>query len=298
MSIIVRATQGLRPTAGRDERRRAPSAGAALDQSPAPEPADAPAVGEPFARESAGSGRRVPSFPLDFTALKRAGVAYPEGLKSRLAEELRLIKRRLFRDVGATAEEASVERPNNTIVVTSARSNEGKTFTSVNLALSIAMGERRKVVLIDGDPIRRSLSTLLGVADRPGLTDALRHEGRRDPLDSLLDCYEQALFVLPAGTAQNSAADIFSGERMASLLIRAASMVGDGLVIIDAPPVLTTSESLALAHQAGRVLMVVAAGRTSRSAIGAALDRLEMDERISLVLNRQPPHLSPADLNY
>jgi hypothetical protein len=58
------------------------------------------------------------------------------------------------------------------------------------------------------------------------------------------------------------------------------------------------SEPLALAHQVGRVILVVAAGRTSRLAVGAALDRLDMDDRVSLILNSLSPRLSPAETDY
>ena len=317
MSIILRATQQLRPLPAPGVGPVPDPPGARTERMSAPPKVDGVGPQEVLSPETsrrledqdiaataAGDSQPMQTILLDRSALHRANIVDPEGPKSRLAEELRLIKRRLLTQIAASQDNAretagAVERPDNAIVVTSPSAGEGKTFLALNLAIAIAIGERRKVVLIDGDPIKRSLSILLGLADRPGLIDVLRDPASRDPL---LACEDHKLVLLPAGrgqSVQSSAADLFGGARMAALVRRAAAIAGDdGVVLIDAPPVLATSEALALAHQVGRVLMVVAAGRTARSSIGSALDQLDMDERISLVLNRRPAYLSATDMTY
>lgn len=286
MSIIVRATQRLHQVGARD-----PHPARAQD----PFGADAPG-----AAPSSAPRRQAETVALDYAALTRAGFLDPYSRKSRLGEELRLVKRRLLQEVASAAEDERLRPgpPSNVVLVTSTRGGEGKTFTAINLAISLAMDERRKVLLMDCDPVKRSTSITLGLHQRPGITDALRDEGGPDPLDLLVHDAKLPLSVLPAGTSEPSATDIFGGERMAVLLERAASQVEDGVVIIDAPPILATSEPLALAHRVGHVLMVVEAGKTPRSAIHTALDRLGMDDRVCMVLNRLPPHLGPAQAEY
>jgi protein-tyrosine kinase len=111
--------------------------------------------------------------PLD--RLNSMGAVTPDRPRSRIAEEYRMIKRPLLANIEGKGA-ARVEHP-NLIMVTSSLQGEGKTFTSINLAMSISMEEDRTVLLVDGDMAKASAGGLLGVPkDRPGLIDVLERE--------------------------------------------------------------------------------------------------------------------------
>ena len=138
-------------------------------------------VAEPEARVAApaAESRHV---DLDYEALARAGIVVPNAPRSLLADQFRVIKRPLIRN--AVGKGAAKLVHGNLVMVTSALAGEGKTFTAVNLAMSIATELDHTVMLVDADVARPSVSRMLGVSTTsdtgfgPGLLDVL--DGRND----------------------------------------------------------------------------------------------------------------------
>ena len=226
-------------------------------------------------------------FELDFERLKKFGFITPEGRRSRVSEEFRLIKRRLMQRMSLNARNRKKQRGReHVILVTSSRPSEGKSFIAVNLALSIVLDEGFNVMLVDADVARPSVSNIFGLRnDLPGLTDLLLgQEGRLS--DVLLREANHPLSVLAAGGAVDSATDLFGGDDMRQLVTDIASRYTDRIIIFDAPPLLASTEPVALAEHAGQTVLVVDAERTSRAAIDSALDLLETDQNVNLVLNK------------
>ncbi len=226
-------------------------------------------------------------FELDFTRLQKFGFITPEGRRSRISEEFRLIKRRLMQRMSLNARNRKKQRGReHVILITSSRPSEGKSFIAVNLALSIIMDEGFNVMLVDADVARPSISNIFGLRnDLPGLTDLLLGEESRLS-DVLLREANNPLSVLVAGGAVDSATDLFGGDDMRQLVTDIASRYTDRIIIFDAPPLLASTEPVALAEHAGQTVLVVDAERTSRAAIDSALDLLETDQNVNLVLNK------------
>lgn len=226
-------------------------------------------------------------FEIDFERLKTFGFISPDGRRSRVSEEFRLIKRRLMQRMSLNARTNRKQRGReHVILVTSSRPSEGKSFIATNLALSIILDEGLNVMLVDADVARPSISNIFGLRnDLPGLTDLLLgQEGRLS--DVLLRESNLPLSFLAAGGAVDSATDLFGGDDMRQLVTDIASRYTDRIIIFDAPPLLASTEPVALAEHAGQTVLVVDAERTSRTAIDSALDLLETDQNVNLVLNK------------
>jgi len=262
---------------------------AARRETPAVEPVrEAPGVAEPFIAAPRLAPISPPPLPykevrIDPAKLRDLGLVGSADRRSRLSEEIRLLKRRLIQKMNPLASEA--EGRTNLILVTSAVPGEGKSFISLNLALSFVVDEHFDVLLIDADAMRPKLLKMLGLPPTPGLADLLMHP-EMDPSEVLLRDPELRLTILPPGGEMPSATDLYGGPHMKDLVKRLGRAQPNRIVILDAPPVLATTEPIMLAHIVDQVLMVVEADRTAHSAIKSALDLLEPCDNVSLILNK------------
>ena len=215
--------------------------------------------------------------------LKDYGYITPEDEVSNLAEQYRAIKRPLL--INATGKGPAPIENGNLIMVVSAMPGEGKTFTSLNLALSMAMERDTTVLLIDGDVGNPSLSRLVDLADQPGLTDVL--------LDSvglaevISDSNIRGLKVLPAGQIHPNSTELLASDRMVALTKELATRYPNRIVLFDSPPLLITSQAAVLAHQMGQIVVVVDAGETPQQTVIDAIEMLDKNKVIGTVLNKQ-----------
>ena len=217
---------------------------------------------------------------IDLVAMREAGVIAPEAEERRIAEEYRIIKRPLLKAM--TGDDAP--KLSNVLVVTSAVPSEGKTFTSINLALSLAREHNREVVLVDGDVAKRHITHLFGLDEELGLLDA-GSAGGPDFEDVILRTDIPSLYLLPAGNRHLEATEILRSERTASLLAALASEPRR-IVLIDSPPLLVTSEAGVLTSLAGHVIVVVKASETPQQVVEQAIATIAEDKPVSLVLNQ------------
>ena len=233
------------------------------------------------------------SFRLDMAHLAEQGFFTPSEKPQRLALEMRVIKRRLLRRMNFyrksrddTGERNNRSLPSNTVLMTSTRPAEGKTFTAINLALSLAIEDNINVMLIDSDVPRPKVFTHLGLEAGPGLTDCIADPAL--PIASTLLREENyPLTVMSQGTRKEAPTEIFSRPEMEAFVGDVARRYPDRIIIFDAPPVLATPEATVLAKYVSEVLFVVEANGTPEPAVAAALDELlDSSDRISLVLNR------------
>lgn len=233
------------------------------------------------ASESEHSTRRI---VLDLERLKKWGFVTSDAPRSKLADEFRVIKRPIIRN--ALGQGGGVRlRNGNLIMVTSALPGEGKTFTSLNLALSIAMEYDNTVLLIDGDVAHPTIPGLLGAPHSPGLLDLLT----RDDIefgDALIRTNIDKLTLLPAGSRQQRSTELLASEQMAALLRELASRYSDRIIIFDSPPLLATTEARVLATHMGQIVMVVSADSTSQHAVNQALATIESCEVVLMALNK------------
>lgn len=240
----------------------------------------------------------VPEPARDDTVLEkqpRPSVAVAELLRSQdmlvsgghlggsFTDEYRRIKRSLLANAfGATAPQAE---SGNLVLITSAMPGEGKTHTSVNLALSIAQENHYTVLLVDCDVTNKGMSHLLNLVGEEGLLDLLENEDL-----SLADVIVRTdiphLSVLSAGKHHEHVTELLARQRMISLVKEMASRYSDRVIIFDAPPLMGTPETPVLAGLVGQVLLVVEAGKTPQDVVEEALALVPIEKGIGLVMNK------------
>jgi receptor protein-tyrosine kinase len=229
------------------------------------------------------SGGPVSPIHVDLQHLRRIGIWPPAAMERQMRDEYRRIKRPLL--ANSTGRGAvSVER-GNLIMMTSARPAEGKTFISVNLALSIAQEPDFDVLLIDGDVLSPAVSSIFGLEDRPGLLDVLSDASL--PLESVTVPTDiPSLSILPAGRAQLLSTELLSSIRMDEIAGRLAAAGSHSIVLFDSPPLLPSPEAASLAHPVGQIVFVVKEGYTQQQDVIAAEELLDPGKPINFVLNQ------------
>jgi len=155
---------------------------------------------------------------------------------------------------------AALDKPIETLVVTSAAPGEGKSTVLANLAVTMAQGERR-TILLDADLRRPSLHEIFGVANDRGLTTMIVEEAALDN-PPLIDVGVDNLWLVPSGPLPPNPADILGSRKMEEVI--AALKARADVVLFDAPPVIAVTDAAVLGTKVDGVLLVVCAGRTRR----------------------------------
>ncbi len=231
---------------------------------------------------------------LDLASLKDAGYIVPDAPRSRLLDEVRGIKRPLLKNAVGHKDGEPVDR-GNLIMITSSLPGEGKTFTAINLAMSMAMELNHSVLLVDADSARMSAAERIGVrGPRRGLIDLLI-DPTLDLADVELATNVDKLSFLPAGTANERATEIFSSHAMTEFLNLLAVHRDERIVVFDSPPLLPSAEARVIAPQMGQVVLVVHAGKTHQGSVQQSLALLEDNPVAMTLLNqsRTPSSASP-----
>ncbi|MFL1463406.1 P-loop NTPase [Roseococcus sp. DSY-14] len=282
-SLAERAVEALGGAAvlGQAPRPAAPAGEAAA----APPPPGAPPA-SPSAAPSAAPAAARPARPaITRQAMIGAGAHSLEAHRSRCSEELAVVQNQVVRTL-RSAPPAGAGRHPGIVVVTSARPGEGKSFMSLNLAIAIARAGTLPALLVDADSKPGNLSELLGASTLPGLR-TLAAQPSLAPLNFVAPTEVERLHLLPYGAAPTDPAAAHpSGNALAGALLRLAEAFPKHALIVDTPPVLSTSEASALASVAGQVLIVVQAETTQRPEVEAALDMLDACPTLQLVLNQ------------
>jgi len=248
-------------------------AAVATPERPSPPP-KAPASAEP-----AAMSRRI---DLDLDLIAARGIVTPTSPRTRLADQYRVIKRPLI--ANATGRGPTAIKHGNLIMLTSALAGEGKTFTAINLAMSIAAEFDHTVMLVDADVARPSVPSMLGLPPGPGLLDVL--EGKVDIAGVLLRTNVDKLTILPAGSPHQQATELLASAAMNDLLEELASRYPDRIIIFDSPPLLLTTESPVLAGHMGQIVVIVHADNTPQALVHRALSTIESCPIKMMVLNQ------------
>jgi len=228
---------------------------------------------------------RVPSGDaavVDRAMLAANGLLVPGAPVGALAEEFRLVKRHLM-VTARTLRQKDATRA-RTILVCSAKPNDGKTYCALNLAISMAAEREVEVILIDADFAKPDVMSRLGLADGLGLLDALA-----DPTIDIETCVVRTdipqLSVLPAGTKSHDDTELLGSARTAAIISALLAADPRRVLIFDSPPVLAASPAAVLAHHAGQTVLVVRADRTVEGDLREAVALLSGCEDIQLLLN-------------
>lgn len=217
--------------------------------------------------------------------LRRNGMLVPgSSMSADIRSEYRRIKRPLLSN--AFGKTASLVDMGNVIMVTSSVPGEGKSYTSTNLALAFAQERDHTVLLVDCDVTKQGVSRLLGVERRrPDLTDLLANDNMSVG-DALLNTDVPGLVLLPAGKPNEYITEMVASQRMARVIDEIATRYNDRIVVMDAPPLISTPEAQVLAGLVGQIVFVIEAGKTPYSIVQDAIEMLPEDKAIGVVLNK------------
>jgi len=276
-----------------EQLRRAGASVAPADVIAAPVETVAPPSAKPLSKTAASTtpefdpgstmgqfSRRV-EFDLD--ALAAAGIVSPNAPRSKIADQYRVIKRPLI--ANAMAKGASVVANGNLIMVTSAVAGEGKSFTALNLAMSIATELDNTVMLVDADVARPSILRMLGLPASQGLLDLLIGDVP-DLSRVMLRTNIDKLTILPSGTPHARATELLASDSMSRLIEDMAKRYSDRIIIFDSPPLLLTTESRVLATHMGQIVVVVHADKTLQTDVQHAVSTIEACPVKMVVLNQ------------
>jgi exopolysaccharide/PEP-CTERM locus tyrosine autokinase len=221
---------------------------------------------------------------IDREALRCDGFIAREDEERMLVDQYRQIKRPLI--AHAFGKRATKIPDGHLILVSSALAGDGKTFTCLNLALSMAREQDRSVLLVDADVAKAHITTLFGAEDQPGLLDLLGEDSKLTLNDVILETDIKGLSVMTAGLMQTHSTELLASERMESLIRALSAQDPNRIVLFDSSPLLVTSESRELTSLVGQVVLVVAAELTPQDAVIEALGAVDQSKPVNLILNQ------------
>ena len=278
--IVGRMAQGQKPAA--EARHEVLSAGAGRAAEPAalyeaPPVAAPPQAAGPQDTDDGGIN-------INFNRLQTAGFITPNSPRSAATEEFRTIKRQLLKTAFTDGRKRRSDN-SNIIMVTSSVPAEGKTFVSLNLAMSFSIERDLYVLLVDGDSHRHSLSDLLGVPQgRAGLVDLMvdRDLQMRDVIQRT---NIPNFTFITSGRPHPHGAELLASKDNAAMMLDLASRYPDRIIVIDTPPLMASTEAAVLAAHVGHTVLVVEKDRTSKRTLQRSLAMLEGCANVSCVLN-------------
>jgi exopolysaccharide/PEP-CTERM locus tyrosine autokinase len=254
---------------------------AAVSSVPSPaevvQPAEPGKPTEPIERDTG-----VPDLTIDLEALRARGLLPEAGQERRLADQYRRIKRPILNRVreltGQFGHRAQI------LMVASALPGDGKTFTSVNLALSIARERDFSVLLIDADVSKRHITRAFGLENRSGLLDAVVQQTTY--VDAFTVTTDIPNFsILPAGRPQDTATELLSSVTMMAVTANLCYADPQRVLVFDSSPLLVSSEARAIASLATQIILVVRAGVTPQVAVREAKASVEESKLTGIIFN-------------
>lgn len=230
--------------------------------------------------------------PIGIAALEQAGLMVARMNRTRTTEEYRIVIGRVLRALHEHQESQLALGPDaspNVVMVTSARPGEGKSFTSLNLGGSIAQNAGESVLIVDVDAKNNSLSDMLGLSGRKGFLDLVADPNLL-PDDLIVPSDLANLFFLPLGTRsiiRDADQGIgFEERRLTPSIKLLAQRFSKSLVLLDAPPCLSTSDPHTLSPAVGQVVLIVEAERTQQNEVEAAIEMVKVCPNITMLLNK------------
>ena len=220
---------------------------------------------------------------LDLASLEKRNFVSLSKERRLINEEYRVIKRKLINNAFGVLSK-TLQHP-NLILVSSSRPGEGKTFSSINLALSIALEQDKTVLLVDADVLRPNISKTLNISHSLGLTDYLQSADVTVP-DILLSTNVERLKIITAGSPHHLSTELLASERMSQLVNEFATRYSDRIVIFDAPPLLGVNETAVMAAMCGQAVVVVEENRTRLAEIEQSVSLLPKEMAVGFLINK------------
>ena len=223
--------------------------------------------------DRAPTGRQFPTLALDPAVLERNCVL-PQVADRSALRAYKILRTRLLQRL-------AVKRW-RTLAVTSTKAGEGKTLTSINLAMALSQEPNTQVCLVDLDLQRPQVASQMGLNGGPGLGEYLL--GEAEALQVMYGCGSPSLVVIPNTRTFDHSSEMLSSARMLDLLKVIETELPQHLVIFDMPP-LTSDDVLTFAPRVDGVLLVVAEGRTERASLAKARELTAEMNILGVVMN-------------
>ena len=220
---------------------------------------------------------------IDFEMLEKKGFVSTNSQRQLINEEFRAIKRKLLDNAFGPLSKSL--KNSNIIMVTSSRPGEGKTFTAINLALSIALEKDKTVLLVDADVLRPNVMKTLELERKQGLMEYLLGENQ-DISEVMYKTNLDNLRIIPAGQSHHLSTELLASEKMFEAVEEFANRYTDRVVIVDTPPLLGINETAILANLAGQALVVTEESKTKLVDIEEAVKQLNSEMAIGFVVNK------------
>jgi protein-tyrosine kinase len=216
------------------------------------------------------------NLPVDFEYLKENHVVI-NGNYPLVAEEYKILRTHILHK--------TKEKNLNTLIFTGPRPDEGKSLTTINLAISIAQEIDQTVLIVDADLRNPCIHKYFGLSGKRGLVDFFK-DGL--PIPELLIHPEQIgkLVILPGGEPVSDAAELIRSPQMVDLVHELKHCYHDRYVFFDLPPLLNFADALAFAPLADGIVLVIEAGRTTREDLTQCLEMLQRFNVLGIVLNK------------
>jgi receptor protein-tyrosine kinase len=220
---------------------------------------------------------------IDFAMLESKGFVSTNSQRQLINEEYRAIKRKLLDNAFGPLSKSL--NNSNIIMVTSSRPGEGKTFTAINLALSIALEQDKTVLLVDADVLRPNVMRTLEQENKQGLMEYLL--GEKDNISEVM-CRTnlENLRIVSAGKSHHLSTELLASEKMYVAVEEFANRYTDRVVIVDTPPLLGINETAILANLAGQALVVTEEARTKLVDVQKAVEQLNPEMAIGFIVNK------------
>jgi receptor protein-tyrosine kinase len=220
---------------------------------------------------------------IDLEMLAQKGFVSTDARRQVINEEYRGIKRKLLDNAFGPLSKSL--KNSNIIMVTSSRQGEGKTFTAINLALSIALEQDKTVLLVDADVLRPNVMKTLQLKNEQGLMEYLLGE-KEDISEVMCRTNLDKLRIITAGKSHHLSAELLASERMFAAMEEFANRYPDRIVIVDTPPLLGINESAILANLAGQALVVTEEYKTKLVDVENAVKHLKPEMAIGFIVNK------------
>jgi protein-tyrosine kinase len=237
----------------------------------------------PLQGQSIKSTKTRTELHIDFSRLSELNFVSLATERRLISEEYRVIKRKLINNAFGPLS-STLTHP-NLILISSTRPGEGKTFTAVNLALSIALEQDKTVLLVDTDVLRPNVARTLDIQAPLGLTDYLSND-EVQVNDILYSTNVDRLKIIVAGRPHHLSTELLASDKMVALANEFATRYPDRIVIFDAPPLLGITETAVLASMCGQAVVVLEENKTKLNELEKALSLLPKELAVGFVINK------------
>jgi capsular exopolysaccharide synthesis family protein len=186
-----------------------------------------------------------------------------------------------FRLLGVRLQHLRRDRPLRRVLITSTIPQEGKSMVAANLACTLALETQEKVLLLEGDLRRPTLSKEFGLGRNPGLCECL--QGERMLAKCIYHLESPGLWILPSGSGDSNALELLQSGRLNAVMDQLSAWFD--WIIIDSPPVLPLADTSVWSRMADGILLVTRQGATDKRQLQRGLEGIESKKLIGALLN-------------